>query len=65
MKEIRYVKYYNDKPTMYMVNYNDNRSSDKWCSSLWYIQYFQGSKIMEMMYLAFILSIIITLIWGK
>jgi len=65
MKEIRYVKYYNDKPTMYMVSYNDNRSSDKWCSSLWSIQYFQGSKIMEMMYLAFILSIIITLIWGK
>ncbi len=65
MKEIRYVKYYNDKPIVYMANYNDNRSSDKWCSSLWYIQYFQGSKIMEMMYLAFILSIIITLIWGK
>ena len=48
MKEIRYVKYYNDKPIVYMVSYNDNRSSDKWCSSLWSIQYFQGSKIMTL-----------------
>jgi len=33
-KEIRYVKYYNDKPTMYMVNYNDIRSSNRGGGSL-------------------------------
>ena len=27
---------------MYMVSYNDNGSSDKWCSSIQSIQYFQG-----------------------
>jgi uncharacterized membrane protein len=47
-KEIRYVKYYNDKLTMYMVSYNDNRSSDKWCSSIQHIQYFQGVRKINM-----------------